>query len=155
MHAKCAERARNTRGTTWELGSVSRKSRTLFGAEKPFVKLRPACSVKLVFSYIVKGIKIKIPGKFRPSWRLRFEDAKKIISPEMGPKSFGTFEKRVPYWPDQPVSKCNVSLLPNWKSSISSSLNRRVALARKCSLFDKDWCAAFAHFPILTDEIHD
>jgi len=28
--------------------------------EKPFVKLRPAYSVKLVFSYVVNGIKIKI-----------------------------------------------------------------------------------------------
>ena len=41
------------------LGPVSRKSRKLFGPEKPFVKLRPAYSVKLVFSYVVKGIKIK------------------------------------------------------------------------------------------------
>ena len=32
-----------------ELGPVSRKSRKLFGPEKPFVKLRPAYSVKLVF----------------------------------------------------------------------------------------------------------
>ena len=31
------------------LGPVSRKSRELFGPEKPFVKLRPAYSVKLVF----------------------------------------------------------------------------------------------------------
>ena len=30
-------------------GPVSRKSRELFGPEKPFVKLRPAHSVKLVF----------------------------------------------------------------------------------------------------------
>ena len=30
-------------------GPVSRKSRELFGPEKPFVKLRPAYSVKLVF----------------------------------------------------------------------------------------------------------
>ena len=42
------------------LGPVSRKSRELFGPEKPFVKLRPAFSVKLVFSYVVKGIKIKL-----------------------------------------------------------------------------------------------
>ena len=42
------------------LWPVSRKSRELFGPEKPFVKLRPAYSVKLVFSYVVKGIKIKI-----------------------------------------------------------------------------------------------
>ena len=35
-------------------GPVSRKSRELFGPEKSFVKLRPACSIKLVFSYVVR-----------------------------------------------------------------------------------------------------
>ena len=45
-------------------------------AEKPFVKLRPAYSVKLVFSYVVKGIKIKITAQFRASRRFRFEDTK-------------------------------------------------------------------------------
>ena len=34
-------------------GSGARKSRKLFGPEKPFVKLRPAYSVKLVCSYVV------------------------------------------------------------------------------------------------------
>ena len=63
-------------------GPVSRKSRKLFRPEKPFVKLRPAYSVKLVFSYVVKGIKIKITAKFRASRRLRFEDTKRIMSPE-------------------------------------------------------------------------
>ena len=77
-------------------GPVSRKSRELFGPEKPFVKVRPAYSVKLVFSYVVKGIKIKITAKFRASRRLHFEDTKKIMSPEIRPKSFGTFEKRAP-----------------------------------------------------------
>ena len=76
------------------LGPVSRKSRDLFGPEKPFVKLRPAFSGKLVFSYVVKGIKIKITAKFRASRLLRFEDTKRIISPEIRPKSFGTFEKQ-------------------------------------------------------------
>ena len=41
-------------------------------SRKPFAKLRIAYSVKLVFSYVVKGIKIKI--KFRASRRLHFED---------------------------------------------------------------------------------
>ena len=67
-----------------DLGPVSRKS------------LRPAHSVKLVFSYVVKGIKIKITVKFRASRRLRFEDTKRIIWPETRPKSFGTFEKPAP-----------------------------------------------------------
>ena len=60
------------------LGPVSRKSRKLFGPEKLFVKLRPAYSLKLVFSYVVKGIKIKITAKFRATRRLRFEDTKRI-----------------------------------------------------------------------------
>ena len=46
--------------------------------EKPFVRLRPAYSVKPVFSYVVKGIKIKITAKFRASRRLSFEDTKRI-----------------------------------------------------------------------------
>ena len=78
------------------LGPVSRKSRKPFGPEKPFVKLRPANFVDLVFSYVVKGIKMKTSSKFRASRRLRFEDTKRIMSPEMRPKSFGTFEKRAP-----------------------------------------------------------
>ena len=56
------------------LGPVSQKSRELCGPAKPFVKVRPAYSVKLVFSYVVKGIKTKITAKFRASRRLRFED---------------------------------------------------------------------------------
>ena len=88
-------------GTFEKQGLVSRNSRELFGPEKPFVKLRPAYSVKLVFSYDVKGTKIKITAKFRATRRLPFEDTKRIMSPEMCPKSFGTFEKRAPSpWPD-------------------------------------------------------
>ena len=79
-----------------EQGPVSRKSRELFGPEKLIVKSRPAYSVKLIFSHVVKGIKIKIMAKFRASRRLRFEDTKRIISPEIRPKSFGTFEKQAP-----------------------------------------------------------
>ena len=78
------------------LGPVSRKSRRLFGPEKPFIKLRLAYSVKLIFSYVVKGIKIQITAKFRASRRLCFEDTKRIMSIEEHPKSFGTFKKRAP-----------------------------------------------------------
>ena len=73
---------------------ISRKSRRLLGHEKPFLKLLLAHSVKLVFSYVVKGRKIKITAKFRALRSLRFEDTKRTMSPEMRPKSFGTFEKR-------------------------------------------------------------
>ena len=61
-----------------------------------FVKLQPAYSVKLAFSYVVKGIKIKIAAKFLGSRRLCFEDTKISMSPEVRPKSFGTFEKQAP-----------------------------------------------------------
>ena len=98
LHVKTADDCNNSHwlafhsSKSFDQGLVSRKSRTLFGPEKTFVKLRPANSVKLVFSYVIKGIKIKITAKRRP----RFEDTKGIRSPEMGPKSFGTFEKRAP-----------------------------------------------------------
>ena len=81
-------------GTFEKRAPVSQKSRELCGPEKPFVKVRPAYSVKLVFSYVVKGIKTKITAKFCASRRLRFEDTKRIMSPEIRPKSFGTFEKQ-------------------------------------------------------------
>ena len=45
--------------------------------ERPFVRLRPVYSVKRIFSYVVKGIKIKITAKFRASRRLRVEDTKR------------------------------------------------------------------------------
>ena len=77
-----------------ELGPVSRKSRKLFGPEKPFVKLWPAYSVKLVFSCVVKGIKIKITAKFCPWRRLCFEDAKRILSPERRRKVSGLSRNR-------------------------------------------------------------
>ena len=81
---------------TCTLGPISRKSRKLFGPEKPFVKLRSAYSAKLVFSYVIKGIKIKINAKFRSSRQRRFQDTKRFMSSEMCPKSLGTFEKRAP-----------------------------------------------------------
>jgi len=50
----------------------------------------------LLILYVVKGTKVKITAKFRASRRLGFEDTKRIMSLEMRPKSFGTFEKRAP-----------------------------------------------------------
>ena len=77
-------------------GHISRKSRKLFGPEKPLVKLRLAYSVRLIFSYVVKLIKIKITSKFRASSGLCFVDTKRIMSPEKCLKSFRTFEKQAP-----------------------------------------------------------
>ena len=73
---------------------VSRKSRKLFGPEKPFLKLRPASSVKLVFSYVVKGVQIKIIPKFRASRRVRFEDTtEKNYVTRNAPKKFRDFRE--------------------------------------------------------------
>ena len=62
--------------TLRDQGPVSRKSRKLFGPEKSFLKLGPAYSVKLVFSYVVTGIRT---AKFRASRGLSFEDTKRIM----------------------------------------------------------------------------
>ena len=74
----------NTAGTKLAKTNATRGP-FLESPEKPFVKLRPACSVKL-----------KITAKFRASRRLRFEDTKRTMSPEMHPKRFGTSGKRAP-----------------------------------------------------------
>ena len=65
-----------------------------FRARKAILKLRPAYSVKLVCSYVVERIKINITAKFLAARRLHFEDRKRIMSPDLRPKSFGTFEKQ-------------------------------------------------------------
>jgi len=49
-------------------------------------KLRPSYSLKLVFLYVVKEIKIKISAKVRASRRLRVEVTKRIMSPKLRPK---------------------------------------------------------------------
>ena len=86
-------------GPLFKTSNLLHGTRALFleSPEKLFVKLRPTYSVKRVFSYVLKGIKIKTTVKLRASRRLRFEDKKRIMSPEMRPKSFGTFEKRAPF----------------------------------------------------------
>ena len=61
---------------------------------RPFAKLRLARSGKHVFSHVVKGITNKVTGTFRASRRLRFEDTKRIMSPEMRPKVSGLLRNR-------------------------------------------------------------
>ena len=81
---------------TLVVGSNPTRATFLESPEKPFLKLLLAYSVNLVFSYVVKGIKMRITSKFRASKHLCFEDTKRIMSPEIGPKSFGSFEKQTP-----------------------------------------------------------
>ena len=68
--------------------------------KKPFVKLRPAYFVKLVFAYVVNGAKIKLTAKSRDTEHLRFKDTKRIMSPE-------TF-------PDFREINCNTNCLLTW-----------------------------------------
>ena len=56
-------------------------------------KLRPAYSVQLIFSCVIKETITKINANFRASRRHRFEETKRIWSSEMRPKSFGTFDR--------------------------------------------------------------
>ena len=73
-------------------GPVSRKSRGLFGPENT------TCSFcKAGFSYVVKGIKIKITARFRASRCLRFEDAKRIITRNT-PEKFSGLSRNGPLY---------------------------------------------------------
>ena len=78
------------------LGPVSRRSWELFGPEKPVVKLQSTCFEKMIFSHVFNVRKTKKIAKFDGLEPGRCEDIKGIVAPEMGPKSFGTFEKQAP-----------------------------------------------------------
>ena len=98
----CNLRMQRGKPHTWTYRSYARtgapfsKVPKTFLPEKIFLKLWPAYSVNLVFSYVVKEIKIKVTAIFHTSRCLRFEDTPRIMSPEMRPKSLGTFEKQAP-----------------------------------------------------------
>ena len=77
--------------TNPDQGPVSRKSRELFGPEKLVVKLQSACFEKLIFFDIRKAKRI---AKFDGLEPWHCEDIKAVVAPEIGPKSFGTFEKQ-------------------------------------------------------------
>ena len=84
-----------TRGA-WEWKMIPREHRDPFLESPQNFSGRLSYSIKLVFSYVVKGRKIKITAKFRALRRLHFEDTKKSMSPEMRPNGFGTSEKWAP-----------------------------------------------------------
>ena len=96
---------------------VSQKIRKLFEPEKQFVKLRPARSIKLVFPFVVKSIKIKITAKFRDMEHLRFEDTKRIMSHE----KFRDFRETGPWKQNRFFIFKNRN--PNIRCGISSLLN--------------------------------
>ena len=89
---------------------ISQRPENVSSPKSNSEKLLPAHSIKLVFPYVAKAIKIKITAKFRDMEHLRFEDTKRIMSPEKRPKSFGTFEKQAPEGKYHRVSANNHSL---------------------------------------------
>ena len=72
-------------------GPVSRSSRDLFGPKKPAVKLESTCFEKLMLYNVFRGRKTKRMSKFHGLELRCCEDIKRIVAPEIGPKSFGTF----------------------------------------------------------------
>ena len=79
-----------------KLRPVSRKSGKLLGPKRPLVKLQFTSFEKLIFEHVfhVRNTKTKKTAKFDGLEPLLCEDVKGIVSPEIGPKSFGTFEKQ-------------------------------------------------------------
>ena len=77
-------------------GPVSRKPRKLFGPEKPFVKLWPAYSVNLVFSYVVKGIKNKNNCKVSCLETPSFWRYKENSVTRNAPEKFRNFREQAP-----------------------------------------------------------
>ena len=90
MHYQCVA----VKGSWWPGARFSKVPKT-FRARKAIRKAPTCLFCKAgLFICCVKGIKKKITAKFRASRRLSFEDTKRIMSPEMRPKHFGTFEKQ-------------------------------------------------------------
>ena len=72
--------------TVWKgLGPVSRKSRELFGLEKPVVKLQSAHFEKVIFLHVFNIRKIKRIAKFECLEPRRCEGIKAIVAPVIGP----------------------------------------------------------------------
>ena len=78
-------------------------------------KLPLASSVKLVFSYVVDRIKIKITAKFRGSRRDRFGDKTKLWNPKCARKVSGVFDGPANFWgPKTQLSNLNLLGLKSW-----------------------------------------
>lgn len=75
------------------LGSVSRKSRELFGSGKPVVKL---CLEKLTFEHIFNVRRTKRIATVHGFDPRRCEDIEGFVASEIGLKSFVTSEKQAP-----------------------------------------------------------
>ena len=64
--------------------------------EKLVVKLQSTCFEKLIYLNVFNIRKTKRIAKFEGLESRRCEGIEGIVAPEIGPKSFGTFEKQGP-----------------------------------------------------------
>ena len=119
-------------GLVMDQGPVSREFRELFGPEKVVVKLQSACFEKLIFLHVFNMRKIKRIAKFEGSEPRRCEDIKGIVVPEIGTKSFGSFEKQAPApsWPDISTGGARHRLLRDPGSNLVQAfpVTKKVAL---------------------------
>ena len=111
-------------------GPVSEKVPKTFRARKAICTPTTRLFCEAGLFICCKGNKNKITAaKFRASRRLRFKDTKRIMSPEMCPKSFGTFEERALGWDTMlpphrmfMIKECFCSLTFGVRSSSSSDI---------------------------------
>ena len=82
-------------------GACFSKVPRTFQAKKLVIKLQSACFEKLIFSHGFNIRKTKTIAKVEGLEPWRCEDIKGIVAPEIGPKSFGTFEKQAPGFKNQ------------------------------------------------------
>lgn len=73
-------------------GAFFSKVPRTFGAEEPFVKLQSACFEKLIFKMFFNVRKTKRITKFDGLEARRCEDVTRIVAPEIGLESFGTYK---------------------------------------------------------------
>ena len=95
-NTECQNENPSPHSSQMTMGARFSKVPRTFRARKAIRKITTCLFCKARFFCDVKGIKLKINAKFRASTRLRFEDTKRIMSPEIRPKNFGTFDKRAP-----------------------------------------------------------
>lgn len=98
----------------------------------------------MIFSYVLKAIKVKKKkktSKFRGSTRIRFEDTKRIMLPEMHPKSFGTFESpRAERAPQELPTQNNVKITGINKNFTFKRKNANLVFLFRTFSKQQDYC---------------
>lgn len=88
-----------------------------------------------------KSLKKKKTSKFRGSTRIRFEDTKRIMLPEMHPKSFGTFESpRAERAPQEMPTQNNVKITGINKNFTFKRKNANLVFLFRTFSKPQDYC---------------